>query len=130
MSDKYPTLTDMGITNPQQIDRYSLQASGNNDVLRIIYKREKGSILPSSKKFKFPRNIRIIEQDGGSHKNETISEVSPALSRAITELHKLVNLKHTRSQQREIITDEIQRLEEEIHGRVNYLKSLIKQLDD
>ena len=130
MSTKYPTLSDMGIVNPEQIDRYSLQASGNNDVLRVIYKREKGSLLPSSKKFKFPRNVRVIEQDGGSKKNDTIIEVSPTLSRAIAELHKLVNQKHSRAEQKEIIEEEIQHLEEEISTHVTYLKSLIKKLDD
>ena len=130
MSTKYPTLTDMGIVNPEQIDRYSLQASGNNDVLRVVYKREKGSLLPSSKKFKFPRNVRVIEQDGGSKKNDTIVEVSPALSRAIAELHKIVNQKHSRAEQKEIIEEEIQHLEEEISTHVTYLKSLIKKLDD
>ncbi len=130
MSTKYPTLADMGIVNPEQIDRYSLQASGNNDVLRVVYKREKGSLLPSSKKFKFPRNVRVIEQDGGSKKNDTIVEVSPALSRAIAELHKIVNQKHSRAEQKEIIEEEIQHLEEEISTHVTYLKSLIKKLDD
>ncbi len=130
MSTKYPTLTDMGIVNPEQIDRYSLQASGNNDVLRVVYKREKGSLLPSSKKFKFPRNVRVIEQDGGSKKNDTIVEVSPALSRAIAELHKIVNQKHSRAEQKEIIEEEIQHLEEEISTHVTYLKSLIKKLED
>lgn len=130
MSSKYPTLKDMGIINPHEIDRYSLQASDEMDVLRVIYKREKGSLLPSSKKFKFPRNVRIIEQDGGSKKNETIQEVSPALSRAITELHQIVNLKHNRIEQKEIINDEIKRLEEEISTRVSHLKSLISNLSD
>lgn len=130
MNTKYQTLSDMGIVNPEQIDRYSLQVSGDTDVLRVIYKREKGSLLPSSKKFKFPRIITPIKQDGGNKKSETITEVSPALSRAITELHKIVNLKHSRVEQKEIIGDEIQRLEEEISTRITYLKSLIKKLDD
>ena len=130
MDTKYPTLSDMGIVNPKQINRYSLQASGNNDVLRVIYKREKGSLLPSSKKFKFPRRIRVIEQDAGNKKQETITEVSPALSKAVTELHSIVNKKHSRTEQKEIIEDEIQRLEEEISTRVTYLKSLVKALDD
>ncbi len=130
MSTNYPTLADMGIANPEQIDRYSLQASGDNDVLRIIYKRAKGSLLPSSKKFKFPRNVRIIEADGGSNKVETIAEVSPALSRAVAELHNIVHKKHTRAEQKEIIEDEIHRLEEEISTRVTYLKSLVKALDN
>lgn len=130
MTTKYPALADMGISNPNQIDRYSLQASGDQDILRVIYKREKGSLLPGSKKFKFPRNIRFIEQDAGNKKSETITEVSPALSRAVTELHQIVNLKRSRSEQKEIINDEIQRLEEEISTRVSHLKALINALDD
>lgn len=130
MSAKYSMLADMGIVNPEQIDRYSLQSSGDVDVLRVIYKREKGSLLPSSKKFKFPRNVRYIEQDAGNKKSETISEVSPGLSKAIVELHSIVNQKHTRAEQKEIIEDEILRLEEEISTRVTYLKSLVKNLDD
>jgi len=131
MGNKYPTLTDMGIANPNQIDRYSLQASDDTDVLRVVYKREKGSLLPGSKKFKFPRIIRVIEQDGGNKKNETKVEVfSPALSRAVAELHLIVNLKHTRAEQKEIIADELKRLEEEISTRVLHLKSLINKLDD
>ena len=130
MSTEYLMLADMGIANPEQIDRYSLQASGDTDILRVIYKREKGSLLPSSKKFKFPRRVRIIEADGGSKKIETIAEVSPALSQAVTELHNIVHKKHSRSEQKEIIEDEIQRLEEEISTRVTYLKSLVKALDN
>ncbi len=124
-------LADMGIVNPEQINRYSLQTSGNNDVLRVIYKREKGSLLPNSKKFKFPRIVRVIEQDGGNKKSNTSVEVfSPELSKAVAELQKIVNHKHGRSEKKEIIGDEIQRLEEEIKTRVTYLKSLIETLDD
>ena len=130
MSTKYPALAAMGIVNPNQIDRFSLQTSGDYDVLRIIYKREKGSLLPGSKKFKFRRSTRLIEMDGGNKKHETISEISPALSGAISELHKLVNQKHTHKEQKEIIQDEMLRLEEEISTRITYLKSLIDKLDD
>jgi len=130
MNTKYPALADMGITSPEQIYRFSLQASGNSDILRVIFRREKGSLLSGSNKFKFRRLDRTIEQDGGSKKNETISEVSPALSRAIAELHTIVNKKHSLVEQKEIIVDEIARLEEEVHSRITYLKSLIKKLDD
>ena len=131
MSDKYPTLTQMGITNPEEISRYSMQKTDYNfDVLRIVYKRAKGSLLPSSKKFKFPRSMKVIEQDGGNRKSETITEISPTLSKAIMELHKIVNNKHSREEQKEIIADEIQRLEEEMKTRITYLKSLISNLED
>ena len=54
MSD-YPTLNEMGIPNPQDIDRYSLQTVNNTDILRIVFKTRKGSLLPASKRFRFPR---------------------------------------------------------------------------
>ncbi len=130
MSTKYPALAAMGIVNPEQINRYSLQTSGIHDVLRVIYKREKGSLLPGSKKFKFRRSTRLIEQDAGNKKSEMITEISPALSNAIAELHKIVNQQHTREEQKEIIKDEISRLEEEISTRTTYLKSLIMKLED
>ena len=57
----YPALTEMGITNPQDIERYSLQTNNNVDVLRIVYKRKKGELLHSSKKFRFGRSYNIHE---------------------------------------------------------------------
>ena len=35
----------MGITNPEDIARYSLQGIDHIDILRIVYKRKKGSLL-------------------------------------------------------------------------------------
>ena len=52
----YPALTEMGISDPEQIERYSLETNNNVDILRIIYKRKKGSLLHASKKFRFGRS--------------------------------------------------------------------------
>jgi S-adenosylhomocysteine hydrolase len=129
MSDKYPTLTKMGIVNPEDISRFSLQNANNIDVLRIVYKRKKGSLLPTSKKFRFGRSNRMVVTDSGSNKTEVVHEISPFLSKAIDELHKIINTKQSQSEQKEIILDEILRLEEETNTRINYLKTLIKNLD-
>ena len=126
---KNPLLTGMGIKNPHQIVRYSIQTSGNLDILRVIYKRESGSLLPSSKKFKFPRTMRVREEDDGAYKKvRNISEISPALSHAMLELDKIVKVKRTHDEQLEVIEDEIHRLEEEMHARITYIKSLVKSL--
>lgn len=127
MANKYPKLAEMGVANPDQIDRFSLQPSGDKDVLRIVYKREKGSLLPGSKKFKFRRMDRMVLREG---KNENISEVSPLLSKVLLELQQLVTTKHTHSEQLAIIKDEMQRLEEEVSTRMSHLRSLINKLDD
>lgn len=127
MSDN-SALTRIGITNPSQISRYSLQEINNVDILRIVYKRTKGSLLPVSRKYKFERNEKLMLTDGG-RKHTTMSEISPFLGEIIGELSSIVQTKHSRSERKEIITDEINRLEEEMNTRISYLKGLVRELD-
>ncbi len=62
---EYKTLREMKIKRPDQIDRYSVQSLENTDVLRVVYKRKKGSFLPDSKRFRFPRIKKTSLEDGG-----------------------------------------------------------------
>ncbi|CQM98283.1 Chromosome segregation ATPase [Salmonella enterica subsp. enterica serovar Typhimurium str. DT104] len=42
----YDNLKSLGITNPEEIDRYSLRQEANNDILKIFFKRiEVNSLL-------------------------------------------------------------------------------------
>jgi hypothetical protein len=129
MTNKYPALTEMGISNPEDIERYSLQGVDHIDVLRIVYKRKKGSLLPISKKFRFGRSKKMIVTDSGTNSTQLIYEVSPFVIKATDELRLLLNTKKSRKDQKEIILDEIIRLEEETTARISYLKSLIEKLD-
>lgn len=125
----YPALTEMGVNNPENIERYSLQTVKNVDILRIVYKRKKGSLLHTSKKFRFGRAQRMVVVDGGSQKTEIIHEVSPFVIKVTDELRALVKTKHSRVEQKDIILDELRRLEEETNTRIAYLKGLIEKLD-
>ena len=129
MPEKYPSLSDMGIKNPEQITRYSYQTINDVDFLRIVYKRKSGSFLPSSKKFRFARTSKMVVVDSGSNTTKNLNEISPFLSKAIEELELIVNLKHSNEEQKTIIMDEINRLEEENHSRIAYIKSLVDKLD-
>ena len=129
MTTKYPSLLDMGIKNPNEIARYSFQTLDNVDRLRVIYKRKQGSLLPSSKKFKFPRSKKTIVVDSGSNTTQTLNEISPFLQNVIAELDQVVNLKNSQAQQKEIILDEMQRLDDEVKSRMVYIKSLIEKLN-
>lgn len=129
MSKKYPALTEMGITNPEDISRYSLQYINNIDILRIVYKRKKGSLLPTSKKFRFGRAQKMVVTDSGTNKTKVIYEVSPFVAKVTDELHKIVQLKQSQQEIKEVIQDEINRLEEETKSRISYLKTLVDQLD-
>ena len=106
---KYPTLSEMGITHPETIDRYSLQTVNNMDILRIVYKKQKGSILPDSKRFRFPRNEKMQLGDGNSRETQIFYEVAPVVHKAMVELDKIVKAKHDRAYQLVLIKEEIQR---------------------
>ena len=56
----YPQLTAMGIQNPTEIRSYMVNSIATTDVLRIIYKRKEGSLLPASRSYDFPRVQRTV----------------------------------------------------------------------
>jgi hypothetical protein len=124
----YPTLTEMGVNNPQQIERYSLSSSNKIDNLRIIYRRQKGSFLPSSKRFEFGRSSKTVVTDGGTHQTNVIHEISPFLQRAIAELESIIASKKTKLEHVAIVKDELQRLHQEVSSRVAYIESLIDDM--
>ncbi len=41
----YDNLKSLGITNPDEIDRYSLRQEANNDILKIYFQKRQRRIL-------------------------------------------------------------------------------------
>jgi hypothetical protein len=124
----FPTLTEMGINNPAEIEHYSLSSNNNVDVLRIIYKRSKGSFLPTSKRFEFGRSSRTIMADSGSQTSEIVHDISPFLRKAIEELDQLIDAKKSNVEQAKLIKVEMQRLHQEFSSRMSHIESLIDKL--
>jgi len=118
MTTKYPSLFEIGIKNPDEIIRYSVQSKNDIDSLRVIYKRQQGSLLPTSKKFIFNRKKRMVSADSDSDKTKIIAE-----------LDQVVNQHHTHDEQKEIIQDEIDRLDQEVAARIAYIKTLVEKLN-
>ncbi|MFT6876309.1 MAG: hypothetical protein ACI9XK_002775 [Granulosicoccus sp.] len=90
-SDSFPILAEMGIKRFHEISHYSLRQDGaKKDVLRVNYKRAKGSWLPYSRKYQFGRALKTVVADGGTARLESSYEISPFLLKAVVELEKLV----------------------------------------
>lgn len=121
----YPTLTEMGINNPGEIERFSLNTVNNTDILRIVYKRKKGSLLPASKRFRFGRATKTIITDSGTRKTEVVHEISPFVLKAVTELEQIIKSKGSTVVQAKLLKEEVQRLHEEVVSRLAYIESLI-----
>jgi len=127
MSD-LKALTAMGVQNPEQIARFSIYTTDDADTLRIIYNRKKGSILPVSKKFRFPRLKKSTMIDGGTDKTGVIYESSAEFRNALHELNELMDQKENADEIRKLILDEIHTLEEDVAARMSYIQSLVKKI--
>lgn len=124
----FPTLTEMGINNPGEIERYSLNTTNNIDVLRIVYKRNKGSFLPTSKRFEFGRSSKTVVADSGTQKVEIVHVISPFLQKAMKELDGIISAKRSNIEQAKLVKQELQRLHQDMASRLIYIESLIDEL--
>ncbi len=125
---KYPTLSEMGINNPGEIERYSLNTTNNIDVLRVVYKRKKGSFLPASKRFEFGRSKKSIVADSGTEKTEMLHVISPFLQDAISELDGIINAKKSNIEYAQLVKQELQHLHKDMASRLVYIESLIDEM--
>ena len=129
---EYKTLKEMKIKRPNQIDRCSVRTvehpDETTDVLRIVYKRKKGSLLPESQRFRFPRIKKTSIEDSGTRKMDIRWEISPFLQKAISELDQLISTDLSREDTIKLILDEMRRLEEDAAHRIDYIRSLIKEI--
>ena len=129
---EYKTLKEMKIKRPTQIDRYSVQtiehADEHLDVLRIVYKRKKGSLLPESQRYRFPRIKKTSVEDSGTRKMDIRWEVSPFLQKAISELDEIISTELSRKETIKLILDEMRRLEEDAALRIDYIRSLVNEI--
>ena len=111
----YPTLTEMGIQTVDEIYKYSLRQEGDVDVLKVYFRREKGSLLPKSKKFKFGRSHKTVRVDSSHDKYQEITEMSSFLMKAVDELHELVKHEH-----------EVLDIKERLHKDIDHLEKVVQ----
>jgi len=127
MSDN-PSLKEMGINNPGEIIKYLLRQEGNGDVLKVYYRRQKGSLLPSSRKYKFGRSSKTIMTDSGKQEFEEVYEISPFLRQAISELDEIVQHKEDVIDRKKKLIDEMDHLERVLTSKLDELRREVELL--
>jgi hypothetical protein len=120
----YPHLSEMGVLHPQQIDKYSINSIARTDILRIVYDRPKGSVLPLSRTYKFPRIQKSSVVDSGTLQTEYVLETDPAFRGALAELQEIMEAKGNNQDVASAILEELRLLEEDIALRSDYIKTL------
>jgi hypothetical protein len=127
MSD-YPRLTEMGVQHPEEIEKFAVYTIGHTDVLRIIYDRKKGSLLPVSRRYKFPQVKESVLVDSGTRQTETLYKSPPAFREALHELEQLKSIREQGQDYAAMIREEVKLLEEDIALRTQYIQSLVDKL--
>lgn len=127
MSD-YPRLTEMGVQHPEEIEKFAVYTIGHTDVLRIIYDRKKGSLLPVSRRYKFPQVKESVLVDSGTRQTETLYKSTPAFREALHELEQLKSIREQGQDYAAMIREEVKLLEEDIALRTQYIQSLVDKL--
>ncbi len=125
----YDALSEMGITRFHEISHYTLRQEGpSRDILKVHYKRAKGSLLPESRKYKFGRSIKTVVADGGTSRMEDTYEISPFLLRAVSELDQLVAETDATVDTKTRLLEELAHLEHVMTNKVADLRAQINSL--
>ena len=126
---EYPALEEMGVRHPDEITHYTLGPEGNDDVLKIHYKRQKGSFLPFSRKYKFGRSSKNVRTDSGKQEFEETYIISPFLQKAVAELDSIVTYKKEDVDRKKELISEMVDLEEIMARKLHELRKLVDALD-
>ena len=124
---EYPRLTEMGIQHPQQIDAYAINSMNRVDTLRITYKREKGSLLPISRSYEFPRIQQTREPDKIAG---TVLATSPVLKEIRAELEDLLSTKKKKTCTVKSVRKELQSLENDMQMRLGQIRRQLDEIEE
>ncbi|WP_140920748.1 DUF3461 family protein [Limnobaculum xujianqingii] len=127
----YDNLTSLGITNPKQIDRYSLRQEASNDILKIYFRKEKGEFFAKSVKFKYPRQRKTILANPGAEKSyKEVHEISPNLRHVIEELDKICHGERIEVDIKKKILSDLRHLEQVVTHKIAEIEADLEKLTE
>lgn len=125
----YPNLTGLGINEPTQIERYSLRQEAHKDVLKIYFRKQKGELFAKSVKFKYPRQVKSVLVDGGSHQYKNITEINRNLTLVIDELNKITKpIKTPEIDVKQKILADLHHLEKVVSSKIAEIEADLEKL--
>ncbi|AKH89881.1 DUF3461 family protein [Edwardsiella tarda] len=124
----YDNLKSLGITQPEEIDRYSLRQEANNDILKIYFRKDKGEFFAKSVKFKYPRQRKTVLSDNDSQGMREISEISPNLRYVIEELDRLCLRDRQEEDLKRKILDDLRHLESVVANKIAEIEADLEKL--
>ncbi|MBG6247174.1 MULTISPECIES: DUF3461 family protein [Symbiopectobacterium] len=124
----YDNLKSLGISHPDEIDRYSLRQEASNDILKIYFRKDKGGFFAKSVKFKYPRQRKTIVADNSGKALKEINEISPNLRYVIDELDQICQRDQVEVDLKRKILDDLRHLESVVANKINGIESDLEKL--
>ena len=125
----YPSLTEMDISGFDEIKRYTvIQDKKDRDILRISYKRKKGSMLPKRKTFRFGRSAKTIKDSSTQNGMKETFEISPFLQKVMLELDSIIGTSHKEKDKVKALIEHIEQLEREMKFTAAQMKQILKEM--
>lgn len=125
----YPSLTEMDISGFDEIKRYTvIQDKKDRDILRISYKRKKGSMLPKRKTFRFGRSAKTIKDSSTKNGMKETFEISPFLQKVMLELDSIIGTSHKEKDKVKALIEHIEQLEREMKFTAAQMKQILKEM--
>ena len=122
----------MGIKSVDNVQKYTLRQQGNTDVLKIYYKRPKGSFLSRTKKFSFIRNRSALPVEVRHSKAfDNMAKISPQLVLALQELKQLdaTRQEAVPVDAKQKFLSDLDHLEKVMTAKMDEIRRQIKELD-
>lgn len=126
---KYPALSEMDISGFDEIKRYTVvQDRKDRDILRISYKRKKGSMLPKRKTFRFGRSAKMLKDSTAQSGMTEVFEISPFLQKVMLELDSIIGTSHDDHDKVKALVEHLDQLEREVMFATAQMKDILKDL--
>ncbi|WP_241571299.1 DUF3461 family protein [Rosenbergiella nectarea] len=120
----FNNLKSLGITHPEEIDRYNLRQEAHHDILKIYFRKDKGEFFAKSVKFKYPRQSESTEQLSESE----AQRINPNLSYVIEELDQLCQQNPLEVDLKNKILEDLRHLEAVVSNKIAEIEADLDRL--
>ncbi|PHM61933.1 DUF3461 family protein [Xenorhabdus ishibashii] len=124
----YDNLKSLGITHPEDIDRYSLRQEANNDILKIYFRKDKGEFFAKSVKFKYPRQLKTISDEHSRQGYKEVKEINTNLRYVIEELDQICKHDQIEVDLQRKILDDLRHLEHVVANKIAEIEADLEKL--
>ncbi|MBT0720147.1 DUF3461 family protein [Rosenbergiella collisarenosi] len=120
----FDNLKSLGITHPEEIDRYNLRQEAHHDILKIYFRKDKGEFFAKSVKFKYPRQRKSVD----NLPENDIQEINPSLAYVINELDQLCQQDPLEVDLKNKILEDLRHLEGVVSNKIAEIEADLDRL--